>query len=228
MTTRVSSLQEPNPASIRSGWDKPVRMKRLRCLASTGTPATLTAEARCEVLAHLLRLSDDDLRMRFLRCMPAAAVEAHVASIDFEAGIRLGVQHEGSLVAMAEGFVFDEHGERVMEVAFSTDPAWRHQGLARALGESMSDIAARRGVARIVAHCDARNGPMKSLLQAFDALIERDEGDLRATWEPSRSGQLQQLAGITRTRSRGAPACYEPLVQRTAIDRSARAVLRNP
>lgn len=167
--TRVTSVQAP---------------KRFR-LAPTGTVSLLTGDARPEVLAHLLRLSDDDLRLRFLRCMTAASIEAHVASLDFDAAIRLGIRRQGRLVAMVEGFIFGKHGETTMEVAFSTDPAFRRRGLAGSLGKAIAKIAARRDVVRIVARCDARNVPMKSLLQAFDAEIEREDGELSATWNPA-------------------------------------------
>ena len=154
----------------------------------------LASGARPEVLTHLLRLSEDDLRFRFLRCMTAASIEAHVASIDFEAAVRLGIRRQGRLVALVEGFIFGQPGETVMEVAFSTEPTWRRLGLARALGEAIADLAARRGVVRIVARCDARNAPMKSLLQAFEAAIEREDTELCATWTPPRRPRACQSA----------------------------------
>ena len=180
-----SGAQRPLPDRVTS-----VRApKRLR-LAPTG-PILLTADARSEVLAHLMRLSEDDLRMRFLRYMPVAAIEAHAASIDFDAAIRLGIRRQGRLVAMVEGFIFGAHGETTMEVAFSTDPAWRRRGLARALGHAIAEIAVRRDVVRIAAHCDARNGPMTSLLRAFEAAIEREDGELSASWVPARRARVE-------------------------------------
>ncbi|MEO8525611.1 MAG: GNAT family N-acetyltransferase [Caldimonas sp.] len=185
MTHQPPIHPQPSAASAVHGQATPVRApKRLR-LAPSGPVSLLTADARPEVLAHLLRLSDDDLRMRFLRCMTAASIEAHVASLDFDTAIRLGIRRQGRLVAMVEGFIFVEHGETTMEVAFSTDPAWRRRGLAQALGHAIDEIATRRGVVRIVANCDARNVPMKSLLEAFDAEIEREDGELSATWNPA-------------------------------------------
>lgn len=183
MTHQPSIHPQPSAASAVPGRVTSVRAPRRLRLAPTG-PVLLTADARPEVLAHLLRLSDGDLRMRFLRCMTVASIEAHAASLDFDAAIRLGIRRQGRLVAMVEGFVFGAHGETTMEVAFSTDPAWRRRGLARALGHAIAEIAARRGVVRIVARCDARNGPMKSLLQAFEAAIEREDGELSASWVP--------------------------------------------
>ena len=35
-------------------------------------------------------------------------------------------------------------------------------------GDAIAEIAARRGLLRIVERCDASNGPMKSLLRAFE------------------------------------------------------------
>ena len=183
----------PGAARGRGAWREAADARRLR-LASTGPVSTLTADARPEVLEHFLCLSDDDLRLRFLRCMPAASIEAHVAALDFDAAIRLGIRRQGRLVAMVEGFIFGVHGDTTMEVAFSTDPAWRRRGLARALGEAIAEIATRRGVNSIVAHCDARNAPMKSLLQAFAAEIDREDGELIATWRPARRAHATDFA----------------------------------
>ena len=194
MTHQPSICRQPSAASIPFGRVTPLRDPRRFRLAPAGLVSTLTADARPEVLAHLLRLSEDDLRLRFLRYMPAALIEAHVASLDFDAAIRLGIRRQGRLVAMVEGFIFGEHGETVMELAFSTDPAWRRRGLARALGEAIADIAAGRGVIRIVARCDARNGPMKSLLQTFEAAIEREDSELSATWKPARRAHATDSA----------------------------------
>lgn len=167
--------------------------KRLR-LAPIGPVRLLTVDARPEVLAHLLRLSDDDLRMRFMRCMPVASIEAHAASLDFDAAIRLGIRRHGRLVAMAEGIIFGPHGETMMEVAFSTDRVWRRRGLARALGHAIAQIAARRGVVRIVANCDARNRPVKSLLRAFEAVIECEDGEVSASWVPAQRAHAADFA----------------------------------
>ena len=194
MTPQPSIHPAPSAASAVPARVTSVRIpKRLR-LAPTGAVSLLNGDARPEVLAHLLRLSDDDLRMRFMRCMSVASIEAHVASIDFDAAIRLGIRRQGRLVAMVEGFISGAHGETTMEVAFSTDPAWRRRGLARALGHAIADIAARRGVLRIVASCDARNGPVKALLRAFEAEIECDDGELSASWVPARRARVADFA----------------------------------
>lgn len=185
MTHQPSTHPQPSAASAVPARVTSVRVPRRLRLAPTGTVALLTGDARPEVLAHLLRLSDDDLRMRFRRCMPVASIEAHAASLDFDAAIRLGIRRQGRLVAMVEGFMFGAHGETTMEVAFSTDPAWRRRGLARTLVHAIAEIAARRGVVRLVASCDARNGPVKSLLQGFEAAMECEDGELSATWNPA-------------------------------------------
>ena len=176
--------------------------------ASAGPVSLLTADARPEVLAHLLRLSDADRRSRFLRCMTDASIEAHAASLDFDAAIRFGIRRHGRLVAMVEGFVFGPSGAARMEVAFSTDAAWRRRGLARALEAAVAEHAARCGVVRIVARCDARNGPMAALLRAFAAVVEREDGELNATWT---SGSPAPVAD----------ACFEHFVC-TTDDQTAR------
>lgn len=75
-----------------------------------------------------------------------------------------------------------------MEVAFSTDPAWRRRGLARALGHAVTALAVHRGIGRIVACCHLRNRAMRCLFDAFDAETECDAGEVSAAWVCRKAG----------------------------------------
>lgn len=152
-------------------------------------PGLLTESDRSAVLAHLLGLSDDDLRRRFRRCMTPASIRTHVAALDFNAAIRLGIHRQGRLIALVEGFAFEANGEKTLEVAFSTDPAWRRRGLARALGTAIAALAGRQGVKRIVACCEATNGPMRAVMRAFNAEIEQEAGECHGEWASARRAQ---------------------------------------
>jgi GNAT superfamily N-acetyltransferase len=154
---------------------------------SLAAPTRLGEGDRPAALAHFLRLSKADRHMRFLQVMPDQAVEAYVAKIDFSTAICLGVfDAADTLVAFAEAIPYSE-GDRLMaEAAFSTDEAWRRNGLARKLCESLGESATSAGVDRVVLHCHRRNAPMRGLLRAIDAVTDFDEGDLEAEWDPTR------------------------------------------
>ncbi|MEO8525537.1 MAG: hypothetical protein ABI460_12510 [Caldimonas sp.] len=96
---------------------------------------------RCALLAHYLRLSADDRRLRFLRVVPDEGLRAHVAALDLARGLRLALfDPAGSIVALAEGFCYGCGARREMDVAFSTDVQWRRLGLAKSLKSVMAAI----------------------------------------------------------------------------------------
>jgi len=157
--------------------------------ASEGSPAVPTRLAdddRPATLAHFLRLSEADRHMRFLQVMPDQAVDAYVAQIDFSKAICFGVfDAAGALVAFAEAIPYLEGGRLKAEAAFSTDEAWRRNGLAGKLCEALGEATTRAGVDRVVLHCHRRNAPMRGLLRSIDAVTTFDEGDLEAEWNPT-------------------------------------------
>lgn len=144
---------------------------------------TVGEKERFELLAHYLRLSADDRRLRFLRVVPDEGLRAHVAALDLTLGVRLALfDSAGSLVALAEGFCYRCGARHEMEVAFSTDAPWRRLGLAKSLGSAMAEHARAYGANRMVLQCDARNAAMRSLLNSVGATSEIEEAEINAVW----------------------------------------------
>ena len=115
--------------------------------------------------------------------MTEPALTAYVASIDFSCTSSFGSWTEdGTLVAVVEGFVYSVSGQRCIEAAFATDPAWRRLGLAKQLYRALADDAASTGVHRIIASCGARNRAMRELLRATDAVTVNGPGEVLASW----------------------------------------------
>lgn len=142
---------------------------------------TVGEQERCVLLAHYLRLSADDRRLRFLRVVPDEGLRAHVAALDLTRGVRLALfDPAGSLVAVAEGFCYACGARHEMEVAFSTDASWRRLGLAKSLGSAMAAHARAHGAERMVLHCDARNAATRSLLNSVGATSEMEETQISA------------------------------------------------
>jgi RimJ/RimL family protein N-acetyltransferase len=167
--------------------DAPVRERNRRTPDDVLTvPARLDEGDRPAALAHFLRLSEADRRMRFLQVMSDQAIETYVGQIDLSERVCFGVYDaQQSLVALAEAIPYRSQAQLVVEAAFSTDEAYRRNGLARALCESLGEYAADRGVARVTLHCDGRNKPMRELLRAIDAVTHIEEGELEAEWDPT-------------------------------------------
>lgn len=145
---------------------------------------------RGELRAHLERLDADDRRMRFMRGMSDSDLQAFVDALDFTAATRLGIlDPDGELVALAEGFAYSNGTQTDMEVALSTDAAWRRRGLATRLFHAMAKLARERGIDRMVLQCDSRNTGMRRLLNGVDAETRNESGETTAIWHCTRGQQ---------------------------------------
>ena len=146
------------------------------------SPARLTAWHRNAVLDHLLRLGDDDRRMRFQQMATDSTIAAYVSKIDFAESACFGsFDRERRLVALTEGLPYRASGARCIEAAFSTDKEWRHHGLARLGFDALQVCCSVSGVEHVVLHCDARNAPMRGLLRAVDATVQVDGVEIDAS-----------------------------------------------
>ena len=143
----------------------------------------VSAQDRARLLAHFLRLSPEDRRMRYMRAMSDENLQAQVAALDLTVDARVALLDPGgALVALGEGFVYAAGPRREMEVAFSTDAPWRRRGLARHLGFALARRAAERGVERVVLHCDRCNVGMRRLLGSVGAATHVEDGEVTAAW----------------------------------------------
>jgi len=154
--------------------------------AIVSAPRHLGSGDRPAILSHLLRLSDGDRQMRFCHVLNDDGVRSYAERINFERDICIGVfdRHE-TLVALVQGFVYDEHGVRLMEAAFSTDEAMRRRGLGTLLFAEITDCALAAGVDRVIAQCLAGNRPMRMLLLAAGATCEVEDGEVIGCLHPA-------------------------------------------
>lgn len=150
-------------------------------------PQRLCGDNRRTVLLHLLRLSEQDRRMRFSQKLSDAGIAAYVNEISFEERCCFGLFDERTnLVSLAEGIPFTATGGvRRLEAAFSTDSQWRNVGLARAGFEALKEWGRSAGIEEIVLQCDARNAAMRGLLRSVGAItcVDRLEVDARLVLE---------------------------------------------
>lgn len=163
--------------------------------ANVSAPRRLGSSDRLAVLNHLLRLSDGDRQMRFCHVLNDDGVRAYVERIKFERDICIGVfdRHE-NLVALVQGFVYEEHGARLMEAAFSTDETMRRCGLGTLLFAEITDCALADRVDRVIAQCLAGNRPMRMLLLAAGATCEIEDGEVIGHLYPATKVRSRAIA----------------------------------
>lgn len=141
----------------------------------------LDAAFRPALLAHLLRLSADDLGLRFCSgTVPRDVVAKYVDSIRFGDDTVLGVTTDGRLVALGHACWFRSREGLLAEAAFSVDEAWRCRGLARRLLQAIRAVAAEREAAAVLCQCLARNRPMRRVLVAAEMAIAVADGEVSA------------------------------------------------
>jgi RimJ/RimL family protein N-acetyltransferase len=156
---------------------------------SLAAPRRLSGEDRCAVMAHLLRLSDQDRQMRFCRAFPDKSVANYAENIDFQKNVCIGIfGHDQALVALVQAFPYDDGGVRTMEAAFTTDAPWRGQGLGTLLFLEVTDHAVEHGIGRVIAQCLDGNRPMRALLRAVGAVCKIEEGEVTGELELVRNG----------------------------------------
>ena len=144
--------------------------------------ARLVDDDRRKLLALFTRFCDDDRRSRFVGATSDSSLASYIGAIDFASTVVFGAWSDGTLVAVVEGYVYSGGGQRCMEAAFATDPAWRRLGLAKGLYQALAEEAAATGVNRIVASCEARNRAMRALLYATGAVTVIGPGEVSASW----------------------------------------------
>ena len=149
-------------------------------------PRRLSASDQHAIVNHLLRLSDGDRQMRFCRAVNDDGIRAYAERINFERDISIGIlDQQENLVALVQGFAYEQDGLGIMEAAFSTDEAMRRQGLASLLFAEITDYALAAGVDRVLTQCRAENRPMRTLLHSVGATCTVEDGEVMGHLSPS-------------------------------------------
>lgn len=135
--------------------------------------------------AHLLRLSVADRSLRFAAGVVSDdTVRRYVGSIDFGRDCVLGlVSKRGQVFGLAHGAVFDAHGHRHIEAAFSVDAAWRGRGLGTRLMDALLARTANDGGVVVIGHCAARNRAMRCIFERAGMALTREEDEVTARRE---------------------------------------------
>lgn len=190
MSVASASCQASESPSLHPRGDEPRRVTTADVVPSARLRLVAVGEeSRLQLLAHFVGLPVEDRRMRFMQFMSDEALASHMAGVDLARDVRLAfLDPFGSPAALAEGFTFAAGACLEMEVAFSTDVAWRRLGLARLLWAAIAQRARDSGVERVVLQCDSRNAGMRGLLNTVGARARVENSEVHAVWPVATHG----------------------------------------
>ena len=143
----------------------------------------LHAGYRQEILNHLLKLNDEDRRLRFGTQTPDEVIHHYVEGLNFNKDVIFGVfDLDLSLVAMAHLAYLPEHkGEaRAAEFGVSVLPEGRSRGLGTALLQRSAIHSRNTNIETLYVHCLANNKAMMHLAQKAGMTVEYAYGDADA------------------------------------------------
>lgn len=155
----------------------------------------LNPRHREDVARHLLRLEDEDRRLRFGRHMRDDMVREYVDGINFERDRVFGVQ-DADLNLIGFAHLALDPATRVAELGLSVDPAARGKGYGFALLERVVLHATNLGYRVLFMYCLAENGIMMHLARkaGLTVVVEAGEADARLILDRVSAGGVLQEA----------------------------------
>jgi len=143
----------------------------------------LHAAYKQEILNHLLKLNDEDRRLRFGTQTPDEVIRHYVEGLDFDRDVIFGVfDLDLKLIGMAHLAYLPEHkGQaRAAEFGVSVLPEGRSQGLGTALLQRSAVHSRNTSIETLYVHCLANNKAMMHLAQKAGMTVEYAYGDADA------------------------------------------------
>lgn len=154
----------------------------------------LSGAHREQVVRHLLRLPEDDRRLRFGAPMRDSSIEAYVTGIDFAHDQAFGILGSDLELRGLAHLALD--GERdTAELGLSVDWSTRERGYGNALLQRAVLHATNRGYRALFMHCLAENATMMNLAHraGLSIVISSGEADGRLVLgEPTQAGALKE------------------------------------
>jgi RimJ/RimL family protein N-acetyltransferase len=159
----------------------------------------LHAGHREEILNHLLKLGEEDRRLRFGTQTPDEVIEHYVSGLNFNEDAVFGVfDTDLQLIGMAHlAFLPAVKGQpRAAEFGVSVLPEGRAQGLGTALLERSAVHSRNSNIQTLYVHCLANNKAMMHLAQKAGMKVEYAYGDADAYLKlpPANPGTIVQEA----------------------------------
>jgi GNAT superfamily N-acetyltransferase len=141
----------------------------------------LLAHELGELRAHLLRMDDDDRRLRFGHVVTPKLVIDYVAALRWpEVWPRywaVGVFEDGVLRGVAE-LRAGKPGSQAGELSLTVERAWQNRGLGTRLLERALRIARNRGFKSLYLLCLPENAKMQHIARKFGDRVSFEDGDV--------------------------------------------------
>ena len=155
----------------------------------------LNPRHREDIARHLLRLPEEDRRLRFGRHMRDDMIREYVDGINFERDRVFGVQ-DADLNLIGFAHLALDPATRVAELGVSVDPSARGKGYGFALLERVVLHATNLGYRVLFIYCLAENGIMMHLARkaGLTLVVEAGEADARLTLARGTPGRAVQGA----------------------------------
>lgn len=157
---------------------------------------------------HLLRLSEDDRRLRFMGRVDDDGVRDHVAKLNWTKAIIVGWFEEEGLRAAAElqldRLLYPTEGE----IAVTVDAGWQGRGMGKEVVRRAVQAARNRGAAALHMSCLPYNRKMQAIARrlgwtiSFDAdeaaaRLDLDRPSLASLWFECIEDSQGMLDGVT-------------------------------
>lgn len=143
----------------------------------------LHARHRAQILEHLLRLNEEDRRLRFGTQTPDEIIRTYVEGLDFNKDAVFGIFNlDLKLIGMAHLAYLPRTKNQAHSAEFGVSvlPEGRGQGLGTALLERAAVHSRNTRVEILYVHCLANNKAMMSLAQKTGMTVEYAYGDADA------------------------------------------------
>ena len=161
---------------------------------------TLTASELPKYRDHLLRLDEEDRRLRFGFPISDEAIQGHVRKIDMTKD-RILVQVDDDLQIIAAAHIA-AGAQGTVELAFSVDSGWRGNGLGTQLFERALLWARNRGIRHAVIYFLFDNHTMRHLARQVGMSHPHRGGRGRGK-AGARAADASQLSARARDRAAG-------------------------
>ena len=168
----------------------------------------LVSRERDQVREHLLRLDDEDRRLRFGGPVSPARIDAHCAELDPGRVLVLSYLVAGEARGIGELRPLPGSWPRAAEAAISVERVFQGQGIGSALLRRLTLVARNRWIQRLHMLCLLDNGRMVRLARQQDSRLRFAEGQVEASIElawPTGWTVLEEVLGEA-----GVPAAKRP------------------
>ncbi len=145
---------------------------------------------------HLRALGPHERRMRFHAHTTDECIDRHIASLDPQRTLLIGVFVQGRLRGAAEISFASREDRSSAELGVSVETASQRRGLGRGLTERAMRIARNRGARSVWMYCLPENEPMQRIARGLDGQLRLEHAtiDARVSLPPATLGtQMSEL-----------------------------------